>query len=159
MIQQLSSTSYLVFLNLFSICFPDSEAPDVVVVTPELGVPGLHSSAPLYHRLQQYRVSSGEIASLERKTRGERETGGERVCVREAEEMEEDPLPPLPHSTTSPAPPSLDSEPAEVYIIFHISKILCVLCYVSTMSDSAVSSILRTEWCSEILGPGGSGCL
>ena len=96
--------------------FLDSEAQDVAVVTPELGVPGLHSSAPLYHRLQQYRVSSGEIASLERKARGERETGGERVCVREVEEMEEDPLPPLP----SPAPPSLDSEPAEVYIIFQL---------------------------------------
>ena len=125
----------------------------MAVVTPELGVPGLHSSAPLYHRLQQYRVPSGEIASLERKTRGERETdglGGERVCVRETEETEEDPLPPLPHSS-SPALPSLDPEPAEVYIIFQLLYVCCAiyyewLCGVFYTTHRMVLRDTRTWW-------------
>ena len=92
--------------------------------TAELGVPGLHSTAPLYHKLQQYRGING------RSTRG----GGERgltekkeiLCpvegdgVREMEGWEgEDPLqsiplPPLRCSSPAVAS-SVDSESQKVY--------------------------------------------
>ena len=89
--------------------------------TAELGVPGLHSTAPLYHKLQQYRGING------RSTRG----GGERGLTKKKEilypvegdgvrEMEaEDPLqslPPPPLRCSSPAvASSVDFESQKVY--------------------------------------------
>ncbi|CAI8031616.1 hypothetical protein GBAR_LOCUS17945, partial [Geodia barretti] len=93
-----------------------SETAEVRVCTAELGVPGLHSTAPLYHKLQQYRDVNG------RTSRG----GGERgltkkkeiVCPVEGDGVRgmeaEDPLqslPPPPLRCSSPAvASSMDSE-------------------------------------------------
>ena len=111
-----------------------SETAEVRVCTAELGVPGLHSTAPLYHKLQQY-------CSVNGRTRGGGGGGGgsERGLVRkkgeilcrdgerEADREEEDPLqPPPPPPLRSSSPAIASSAHLKVYL-FSLSYLVLIL--------------------------------
>ena len=72
-----------------------------------LAVPGLHSSAPLYHKLQQYSGDSGKWSEGKRERRV-------RECVNGGDGEGEDPLPRLPQHSSSPVSTSVESPSTEV---------------------------------------------
>ena len=99
----------------------EAETPEGRVCTAELGVPGLHSTAPLYHKLQQYRDLTGS---------GRKGEEGEVTAVIKREvvcgtgdserDMEEDPLHSLPCRSSSPAiASSVESESLKVRQSLH----------------------------------------